>query len=290
MAAVLEPVPVKDQVRSPHPAVKALRDDRVRLSMKREVRTRALRILDAIARASLARGYKVNAPRSQSGYRHAKGYLKVTVNGHSNVIDLDELNDRAPHEPTKQELRDKERYPWTRIPTHDQVPSGRLRLKLLNGWAIRQDAFSDTKTINLEDRLPNVLHELELRAAAAEERDQRLERERQERERRWEQVRDQAMVKLRDQHRVRTLMKQAEQWEQANQLDAYLHAMVQRVEELDGEEEKTAAAEWLTWAKEYRQRLEPLRQTLRLPADPEFTPDALAPFMRGMSPYGPSSW
>src|SRR5699024_3590496 len=104
--------------------------------LRREVKARALRILDAIANACAARGYEADLPRQRSGHRHVNGHLEVTINGHPNVIKLDELNDRVPHEPTTQELRDKERYSWTRIPTHDQVPSGRLRLKLLNGCAI----------------------------------------------------------------------------------------------------------------------------------------------------------
>lgn len=287
MTTRLDPIEVHDHLRSPHSVVRALRDNRNRLRIKRDVRNRALRILDAIARTACARGYEVTAPAPGSGYAHAKGYLEVAINGHPNVVDLDELTDKVPHEPTKQELRDRERYSWTRIATQDSVPSGRLRVRILNGSAIRQDSFSDTKTINLEDRLPVVLQELELRAAAAEERDQRLERERKERERRWQERHDAAVVKAREQHRAEALLNQAERWRQVTELDAYLHAMAQRVDELDGDE-KAAAAEWLAWAQECRDRLDPSKQSLRMPPDPKFTPDVLAPFMRGLSPYGPT--
>jgi hypothetical protein len=223
------------------------------------------------------------------GYTHATGCIGITINGHHNVIGIDELNDRVPHEPTVKELREKERSSWVRIPSHDQVPSGRLRIKLLSGWAVRQDSFSDTKTIRLEERLPVVLQELELRAAAAEERARQLEREREERQRRWEEVRDGAIIEARQRHRAKLLTRQAEQWHEASRMDAYLKAMAERIKTLTGAE-KSAAEEWLAWCSGYRAQLDPLHQPLAMPADPDFTGDVLAPFMQGMSPYAPSAW
>jgi hypothetical protein len=289
MSATLQPVPVAEQLRAPHPSVKALRDNSGRLRMKQPTRTRALRVLDALAKACLQRGYVVATPRPTMGYAHATGCIEITINGHHNVIDVDELNDRVPHEPTVKELRDKERSSWVRIPSHDQVPSGRLRIKLLSGSAVRQDSFADTKTMRLEERLPVVLQELELRAAAAEERAQQLERERQERQWRWEEVRDGAIIEARQRHRAKILTRQAEQWHEASRMDAYLKAMAERIKTLTGAE-KSAAEEWLAWCSGYRAQLDPLHQPLAMPADPDFTGDVLAPFMQGMSPYAPSAW
>ena len=286
MTVDLEPVPVAESLRSPHPVVKTLRDDKDWLPMNRGVRARALRILDAIAKAASARGYTVALPNAESGYRRPKGHLVVTIGRHPNALIVDELNNRVPHEPTKQELQRAERYSWATLPTHDRVRSGRLRIKLERGWHIRQDSFSDTKTINLEDRLPQVLQELELRAAAAEEQEHRRERERQERKRRWERARDGAIAQAREHHRAQVLAEQVGRWHDAQRLDAYLHAMQARVADLDPCEQQ-AAREWLAWAQQHRKRLDPLGQPLRLPPDPEFAPDVIAPFMRGWSPYGP---
>ncbi|KRF44607.1 hypothetical protein ASH01_11485 [Terrabacter sp. Soil811] len=291
MSAELDPVPVMDLLRSPHPVVKALRDDRSRLALRRETRARALRILDAIAKAATARGHQVSQPMAEHGYPYPKGYLRLTIDGHANALDIDELTDKVPHVPTQAEVREQQRYPTiTRIPTHDRVPSGRLRIRLLHGWAVRQDTFSDTKTVTLEDRLPVVLLELELRAAALEDRDQRLERERQERRRQWQEVRDGAVVRAREHHRADILLHQANQWRQARLLGAYLDAMARRVEALEGGE-RAAAEEWLAWSRRHcGEGLDPLSQPLRIPDDPEFTADLLAPFMQGLSPYGPPSW
>ena len=160
-----------------------------------------------------------------------------------------------------------------RIPTHDDVPSGRLRLKLLSGWAVRQDVFVDTKSI---------------RAAREEDRDQRAEREREVRQQEWEGVHAAAKIEARETHRAEVLMGQVEHWKQAIEIDAYLRAMAARVEELEGDE-RTDALAWLAWAREYRTRIDPLGKRLYVTPDPEFTADALRPFMRGLSPYGPAT-
>lgn len=214
--------------------------------------------------------------------------MRVTIRGHANTVDIDELGDLVPHEPTVKELRDKARYTWTHIPTHDHAASGRLRLKLLSCWAVRQGVFVDTKTIRLEDRLPVIVHEIELRAAAEEDRAHRAEREREDLQREWEQVHEAASFEACEQHRAKALIGQVEQWRQANEVDAYLRAMASRIEELEGEE-RTAAMEWLGWARGFRARMDPLGRRLTMPPDPTLTADALAPFMGGLSPHGPAS-
>lgn len=289
MTAELAPIPVAQELRRPHPVVKALRADKNRLKMTPEARGRALRVLDALAKAAESRGYVMRTPTPEADHRYAKGYLEVSIGEQVNVVDVQELNDRVPHQPTAKELRDQERFSWMRIPTHDQVPSGRLSVRLLRGWAIRQDRFDDTKTVRVEDRLAVMLQEIELRAEAAAERERQREIEQQERRRRWKRVLEEAKVQAREQHRANVLRRQATQWQEAQQLDAYLDAMADRILALDGEE-KTAAEEWLDWARNYRNRFDPLSQSLGMPGDPEFTHDVLRPYMRGMSPYAPPDW
>jgi hypothetical protein len=199
---------------------------------------------------------------------------------------VDELNDRLPHMPTAAELREKARYEWKTIPTHDSVPSGRLRLRILEGRAIRQEKFADTKTIDLADRLPGVLQEVELRAAAAEERRLQREREEAERECQWKLVLEQAKSQLREHHRSTILMGQAERWRHAHDLDGYIDAMTTHAASLTGED-RDAVDQWIAWAREYRHQLDPLNQPLALPADPDYSAEALKPFMRGWSTYGP---
>lgn len=131
MAVELAPITVAADLRRLHSVVKNLRDDRDRLRLRRDTRTRAILILDALAKSSEARGYQVTAPIPESGYRHSKGLLRITIGGHAHTIDLVELNDSVPHESTVRELKAKERFPWTRIPSYDHVPSGRLALTVI---------------------------------------------------------------------------------------------------------------------------------------------------------------
>lgn len=81
-------------------------------------------------------------------------------------------------------------------------------------------------------------------------------------------------------------------WREHHLLNDYVTAMRHRIDDLDGEE-RAAADEWLSWAVHHVQDMNPLRQRLALPPDPEPTPEVLKPYMRGLSPYGPavgSSW
>lgn len=61
--------------------------------------------------------------------------------------------------------------------------------------------------------------------------------------------------------------------------------MQTRVASIDLAEREEAEA-WLSWARRHRERIDPLHLSLRLPPDPEFTPDVIAPFMPGRSPHG----
>lgn len=280
---------VPDELRNPHVVVKNLRDNRDRLRHSRATRNRALRILDAIAKAAVSRGYHVATPPVENGYRYPKGYLYITIRGHPHTIDLSELNDTVPHEPTAQELKRKEKHSWVGIPTHDQVPSGRLALKVVGGQHVRGDVFADTKTVYLEDRLSVVLHEVELRSAVEEERDRKLELERQDRRRRWEQVFEDAKESAREQHRAEALMNAVERWHRARDLAVYLEAAEVRAEALHGEE-RVAAEEWLNWARRRLREMDPANHSLAMPPDPRFSPEILKPFMHGQSPHGPGPW
>lgn len=284
MTTVLVPVPVQANLRRPHPVVAGVRDNRDLLDMKRDTRQRALRLLDAVAKEADRRGYHVSAPTPAPGYARAKGLLVLTITGHHLALEVDELQDRIPHEATAKELREKERYSWTRIPTHDAVPSGRLRMRILDGWPIHQDTFTDTKTVALDDRLSRLLQEMELRAAAFEERRLQHEREEDARRVRWDRAVEEAKVQAREHHRADLLVRQVRDWQGAKAIAAYLDAMTAHIAILTGGPRINAEA-WLAWADEYREQLDPLGGELGLPPDPAFTPETLRPFMGGHSPY-----
>lgn len=284
------PVPVKvvGRLRNPHPIVASVRDNPRRLPYRREVRQRALRALDSIALAAVERGWEVRAPNAPRTANSRVELLAIDIQGHVFCLSINEESNRVPHTPTVQELEEKKRWSWTRIPEYDSTPSGRLAITIDRGSTVLQSTFRDTKTIDVFDRLPLLMHELELRAASAE--DHRIERERQEAERRsrWERVRAEAEVQLVETHRESTLLECAHRWLQHQQVTDYLSAATDSLKRLDPAD-KAEAEEWLAWCHQHLARLNPLID-IAMPTDPEPTPEALRPFMRGLSPHGPDRW
>lgn len=289
MTATLEPIPIPATLAKPHPAIATLKADPTRLTFRMGVRGRALRLLNAIAQECERRGHQIQPNRMNQRSREHVGQLVVSIQGQDHSLQVVEQDDRVPHVPTARELRDQERSSWVKIPTHDHVPSSRLEIKIHGGFAVRGDTFADTKTLQLDDRLPTLIQELELRAEEAErgrlEREAEADRKREQ----WEQAREQAVLDLTEHHRGTVLIDQAERWANAQQVAAYLDALRSRVQRLTGEA-RTDAETWLAWATTFAETVDPVARLIAMPPDPTPTPEDLKPFMRGLSPYGPDRW
>jgi len=279
---MLEPITVDEKLTKPHPVVKAIRTDWDHLRMQTVTRARLIRILDAIAKAAAVRGYEVARPD-----RYEQGVLKITIRGQANAITVEELDGfvRPGSAPVAYVARERLVFP------------GRLRLKILRGRAIHTSSFADARGTLLDARLPELLRELEVRAAvmAEDERAQRAREREREREReeerakakiRWEAVRAEAVIAAREHHRASVLRGQVEAWHQAQAVERYLAAMVSRIDSLR-DDEKAAAEEWLAWALEHVAGTNPLLDRLSIPPDPELSGEALCPFMKGLSPHSP---
>lgn len=290
MTATLEAVPVPERLVQPHPAVAAIAEDREhRLRFRSVVRKRAVRVLDALAKECQRRGYAVHCEPWHRGARSQRGDLVVEIHGHEHGLEVREQNDRVPHEPSAQERRDAERYSWSRIPTHDSKPSGRLEMRIHGGLPVRTDTFADTKTLPLEERLAVLMQELELRAADSERRRLKREAEALKQREAWERTRDEAITAFQGVHRGKVLEEQAGRWMRVSQMRSFLEAMTDRVADLKGEEADMAQS-WLAWSREYVEELDPLLQPLGMPKEVDPTPEQLKPFMGGRSTYGPNGW
>ena len=195
-------ITVLDSLRDLHPAVwpKAARKAAVKdgnppgetrtlpVNVGKDHVGRALRILDALAKALEARGYALTAEGAH-------------VEGHLVPIAMVEQQDKVLHVPTARELAAKAARSWDmrKIPTWDYVPSGRLSIHSdVYVWWRRdlRKRWSDGRRTRLEDTLDDVFLGIvalgaakkqkadEERAEAerkAEQERQRLERERQAR-------------------------------------------------------------------------------------------------------------
>lgn len=242
---------VADTLRSPHSAVRQRPAGKATpgkdgfpenakvlpVDVGREHRDRALRILDALAKALEARGYAVTA-------------AGALIEGQQIPFAVSERTDKVLHVPTPKELARKKEHPWERLPTWDHVPNGRLTIysEVYVWW--RRDLikrWSDGRRTRLEDTLQDVLVGLvalgaALRQRADEERakeERRTEAERQraemERQERISAARDEHIVNGADRLRratdIRTLVAAAESRsaaEGANRTSVRLMAWLER--------------------------------------------------------------
>lgn len=148
----------------------------------------------------------------------------------------------------------------------------------------RQHSFGDRKQLRVEDRLAQLLHELELEAAEFEERRSAKEREQQERERQWQAAMETATRRAIDAHRLELLRSRIQAWNEAEAIRAYCDAVEARHRDTIAEDEDEDAGAWLGLARQHADRLQALP---RMPADPEPTPEQLKPYLGKWSPYGP---
>lgn len=264
------PIEVAETLRRPHDAVVRIRNDPRLLGIEgAQHRGRALRILQALAKALTARGHRAVAAKEGD-------HLRFAVVGHEIGLRISQLSNRSDHVPTKKELAEQERWSWTRIPKYDYTPSERLKITLTN---YHGGSWSDGKRWQLESRLDRVVQAIE-RASVLDERARlaRIERERQARlaeERRIAR----ATERMIHANRVRVFDEQLVAWLRSRQIMDYLDAMEAVVERIDDPAEGVAAGEWLAWCRAHARAIDPLQSPLEMPPDPEANHATLAPFL-----------
>ena len=284
--APLEPVPVPSHVDRYHAAVSVLRKAK-RLYMAQVVQTRALRILHGVAVGAERRGFDV-AAHSPKGDRHQQSvlwHLLLSRDGETVPLRIDEESDRVEHVPSPTELKEHERHPWTRIPTHDQAPSGRLRIDIgTDVHSERRSFWADRSSWRLEDKLPELLREIGVRINELRmRREAKVKAEReycQAVELETERARDRAA----EAHRAKVLEQQLADWRVAQELRAYASAISQRIANVQTERDTQSKAapearRWREWITERADRHDPLRRLPTWPAAPQLHDYQLREFM-----------
>jgi hypothetical protein len=293
MTATLKPIDVPTMLRQPSDVVVQLRT-REDLKIQQGERNRALRLIEAIVREARSRGYTVaatKAPRkNQWGYydrdQDDAGYVLITIGSDAFRLSVSQEIEKTPHLPSKSE-QDRAGRGYA-PPKFDLTPTPNLRITIEgNEAAFWRSFWSDNQVTPLEASLAQILQELELRHERAENNRREAERQWEERKRQWEAARLAAIEQLIQSHRAEVLKQEAQEWELANRIHAYVAAMDAQLADHQLLEEREDTAEWIRWARDYAQRIDPLNSQLRMPDDPEPTHQALAPFMKGWSPYGP---
>jgi hypothetical protein len=290
----LAPVDVPAVIRTPHDVVAKLKQQRTdRLGMDTPRWNWTLRIVQGLAIEAERRGYGVAAvPVTKPDYygrasheERTNGHLKVSIGEDEVHLRFSQAKERAPHLLTASELRRQAK--GYSVPTEDLLKTDFLNIRLTGleppFW---QSEWTETDTASADSLLPRIFQEVELRAARAVE--VRLEKQRRddEKRRQWEQVRDRAIGRLNEDHRAKVLLDQAERFQRVQVLGGYIAAMRSHIESMNLMD-AAAATDWLQWAEAHATAINPLLGEIRKPDNPKPDADAIKPYMKGWSPYGP---
>jgi len=244
---------------------------------------RALRIVQGIVDEAARRGYGVKAMPTPGC---KVGGMAVVINGHPIEIYVKEASTRIEHVMTATEQRDKQRYSYSYVPRWDYVPSSRLELHAGHP-GYRSPLASDRDRLALEDRLGRVF--LRLEAIAQEAEDRRLAeeerhlaaiREAERRREAWKLAMHVAGERYVEHTKAKALLDQIDRRQKAATIREFLTLTSEKVESA---EEK----QWLEWAADYADAIDPFLRPLAAPEVAEPTAEDLVPFLDGWSPYGP---
>lgn len=211
---------------------------------------RALRIVDALAKACETRGFKwVNTPHESTG-------LSVVVDGERIALSLSERMARLPYRPTKQEVARQRRGENVYLPKYEYHPSGELSLFVPHGISMgTQKKWTDRPRRSLEAQLNRMMLGLRLIAAESKEHrrslaayGRRIDAFHQQREDLYEQIEE-------EREAVERLEVDADAWRRANVIRDYV-AIVEAQATTPVKRQEIAA--WAEWALRQADRLDPL--------------------------------
>ncbi|UFN51585.1 hypothetical protein LPC08_25310 (plasmid) [Roseomonas sp. OT10] len=225
------------------------------------MRSRALRIADALLKALEGRGYRLDPgarPDPRVGGRGTPP--TVIVEGDRIPFVIEENADRSDHVPTPAELAEFKRSSWNTFPKWDFTPSGKLTLRIdvwLPGADSVQKRWTDGRRGPVEERLNEVVVALAKIGAAIRRRREGEAREAAERQ---ERARERAEAERRrraEEARRKQLEGQAEAWGRAEAVRRFV-AEVECRAGTAGDAVPEEVRAWLSWAAEHAARLDPL--------------------------------
>lgn len=297
-SATTAPITVPSRLGNHHPLAREFRNRTSLHEVSRNALPRVLRIIHALAHEAEKRGYEVACVKvdedryGRSEWSPARdGQLVVTIRGHPLPVRIWEkgCGQRGPYEQLLKQWKDDREQPLRfmrfveRPKPYDSGATGQLNAQALGSSYGRQSSWGDRSRWTLEDRLADLLRELEVQAAEAEERQRAREREEAERRRQWEAAVADAKRRFLEDHRLELLRRRVREWEEGEAIRAYCDAVEARYGS-DAVEADPDAAQWLALAREQANRAQ---QLPRMPAEPEITAEALKPYLGRWSPYGP---
>jgi hypothetical protein len=278
---------VPGQLRDPHPAVAAFRDKKDLVS-KAEF-GRAARFLQALASASITVGWRVTGRPRNEGYGRnlPDPDLILRLPSRELVVSIRELDQRGRRVTAFITETDYHtRTPRTIANKHFE-PSAKLEVRLSKKWEEQTVlSISDELGAPIEDKLPTLIRALEIAEAEAEWSHKEEQRRAEIRKVRWEEVKQEALVKVAYDRNAAQLGEQLDRRQAAAVMRMYADEIESRTEEVD-EPTRTKATEWAAWIRQHADHVDPLNGPLRLLRVTSASHDELGPHMNGWSTYGP---
>ncbi len=283
---------VREDVRSPHPLVKATRDvlegkvdpgnwrdgltPRLDIDVSKAQLRRALRIMDALIRAFEARGWK-----TELGSRDdRKSYIAIL--DQRVPFGIRETLKKVVSSPARADRAFGRRINTPRPSTYrDEYHeySGQLAFVIRYDWGYGVlKSWAESKTKPLEERLGDFI--INLVKAAYEDLEasrRRAERERQAQEA-AERRREEERRREAEAERVLALVQQSEMWQTSRRLQSYLRAVRAAAESQPGGlEGDSELGRWLAWAETHARSIDPLQHPPEnLPISPDPSGDSEA--------------
>lgn len=280
-----EPLAVPDTVVDVHPLLGAADELAEHLNVDAASVPRALRLLQTLIEAAESRGYCV-------GWASTPSTLALEREEHVETVHCREEYEDREVVPTVVDLGDNApRYPWQRVQTQRRsVPAGRLCLELAVEHPSRRGRrarWADRTRWRLEDKLANVLAEIDRRTDDAITHRQAEEENARHREQQWRQAMDTARRAIEHQRRADALRAQVEAWTSAQQVRAYADALADASAGGVHPRGRQEVDAWVAWARSYADGLDPIIAGQLAPDQREPTAEQLRPHLRGWSPHGP---
>jgi hypothetical protein len=300
-ASGLAPIVVPERLGKPHRVAREFRDATDLHEISRKALPRADGVFHSLALEVERLGYSIECVQvrkdsyGRSEWKPARdGQLLVTINGHQLKVRVWEKGSglRGRYEVEMERWREDRDQPvrlmqfLERPKPYDSAATGELNIAALGPSRGRQSSWGDRTRWTVEERLPNLLRELEIEAAEAEEARLAREREETERQRQWEVAMERAKQCFIEAHRLEVLRHRVATWQEADLIFSYCDAVVERHGEAAISDDPEAQ-QWLAFARE---RADAAQSLPRMPDEPETTPENLKPYLGRWSPYGPRGW
>jgi hypothetical protein len=243
---------------------------------------RTERLLHALLTTATDRGYDV---AWTGGHGHA---LTFIVEGHAHELTVREEYEDQDVVPKPDDTAGSETDSGQRVQAQTRsVPTGRLRIGLTTGYEYsgRPRTWADRMRWSLEDKLGEVLAELQARTRIAQQR-QRDQQEARDRDRRdWEDAMASARRRFADAQRIAELSRQVKAWKRARRIRDYCDTLDGAISAQPGLAGSVGG--WVAWCRAYADRIDPVGRIDLEPDDVEPRREDLRPYLGRFSPYGP---